>query len=199
MSRGDKRWIAAGSLVALAGAGVLLLTHGRHHAHSRSQDEAAGDRFNGFSSRPFSNTPAPPPPPETPDQIAHQVDSEMMRWRAAILNKDAQTVVSCDMDFRQQPDRYRGALEKSAQNDENERVRAFSTRVLGKMHNPDEAVLFKRLLADPSPYVRQNAAWSLGELRGAAVIAVAELRHARARDSAEAVRAAAKDALGKVE
>ncbi len=199
MSKGDIRWIAAGSLVALVGAGVLVLNHGRHRGHAQFQDEAAGDRFNGFSTRPFSNTPAPPPPPETPDQIAQQVDSEMMRWRAAILNKDAQTVVSCDMDFRQQPDRYRQALEKSAQSDENERVRAFSTRVLGKMKNPEEAALFKRLLADSSPYVRQNAAWGLGELRGAAAIAVAELRRARSRDSAEAVRAAAKDALGKVE
>ena len=103
------------------------------------------------------------------------------------------------MDFKQDPDRYREALEKSAQHDETERVRAFSTRVLGKMKNPDEALLFKHLLADSSPYVRQNAAWGLGELRGAAAVAVAELRRARARDSAEAVRMAAKDALGKVE
>lgn len=198
MRRGDKRWIAAGSLVAIAGAGLLVLSRG-HHQGPKPADEPSADRFQGFSTRPFANTPAAPPPPETPEQAAREVDGQMMRWRAAILNKDAQTVISCDMDFKQRPDRYREALEKSAQTDENERVRAFSTRVLGKMKNPAEAPVFKKLLADRSPYVRQNAAWGLGELHGAASIAVADLRRARSRDSAETVRMAAKDALGKVE
>ncbi|MES1210454.1 MAG: HEAT repeat domain-containing protein [Pseudomonadota bacterium] len=54
-------------------------------------------------------------------------------------------------------------------------------------------------MADASPYVRQNAAWALGELRGAGSVAVAELRRVRTRDAAPAVRSAAKDALGKVE
>lgn len=198
MRREHIRWIAAGSLLAVAGAGFLVLSRG-HHRPSGPVEEAAADRFQGFSTRPFSSSPEPPPPPQTPEQIAHEVDAEMMRWRAAILNKDAQTVISCDMEFKQRPDRYREALEKSAQTDENERVRAFSTRVLGKMKNPAEAPVFKKLLADRSPFVRQNAAWGLGELRGAASIAVAELRRVRSRDSAETVRAAAKDALGKVE
>ncbi len=197
MRRSDIRWIAAGALLAIAGAGSLVLQHGSHRR--AATDEAGAPGFQGFSTRPFSNNPAPPPPPETPEQAAQDVDASMMRWRVAILNKDAQAVISLDMDFKQRPDRYRAALEKSAQTDENERVRAFSTRVIGKMKNPEEAALLKRLLADASPYVRQNAAWALGELRGAASVAVAELRHARTRDAAPAVRAAAKDALGKVE
>jgi hypothetical protein len=198
MARGTIRWIAAGSLIALAGVGFLVARQGRH-GRSHVMDEAAGDRFQGFSTRPFSNTPEPPPPPETPEQAAKQVDGMMVRWRGAILNQDAPTVVSCDMEFMQRPERYREALEKSAQSEENERVRAFSTRVLGKMKNPAEAPLFKKLLSDASPFVRQNAAWALGELRGGASGAVAELRRARARDAAPAVRMAAKDALGKVE
>ena len=198
MPRGNIRWVAAGSLIALAGVGFLVARHAGHGG-SHFKDEATGDGFHGFSTRPFSNTPEPPPPPETPDQVAHQVDNLMVRWRGAILNKDAPTVVSCDMEFMQRPDRYREALEKSAQSEQDERVRAFSTRVLGKMKNPAEAALFKRLLADPSPFVRQNAAWSLGELGGGASGAVADLRRARARDAAPAVRMAAKDALGKVE
>lgn len=198
MARGKIRWIAAGSLIALAGVGYLVIRPGGH-GRPHFMDEAGQQGFQGFSSRPFANTPEPPPPPETPDQVAHQVDGVMTRWRGAILNQDAPTVVSCDMDFMQRPDRYREALEKSAEHEENPRVRAFSTRVLGKMKNPAEAPLFTRLLADPSPYVRQNAAWALGELRGGAASAVAELRRARARDSAPAVRMAAKDALGKVE
>ncbi|MES1207403.1 MAG: HEAT repeat domain-containing protein [Pseudomonadota bacterium] len=197
MPRPDIRWIAAGSLLAIAGAGSLVLRHGTHHSHVTDETGAPG--FQGFSTRPFSNTLAPPPPPETPEQVSQEVEATMMRWRVAILNKDAQAVIGLDMDFKQRPDRYRAALEKSAQTDENERVRAFSTRVVGKMRNPEEAPLFKRLLADASPYVRQNAAWALGELRGAGAVAVAELRRVRARDAEPAVRSAAKDALGKVE
>jgi hypothetical protein len=182
----------------MAGGGFLALRHGLH-GRARSADEAQADSFGGFSTRPFSNTPEPLPPPETPEQAAHQVDDAMMRWRAAILTKDAATVIALDQDFHQRPVRYRDALEKSAQGDENERVRAFSTRVLGKSKDAQEAPLFKRLLADSSPYVRQNAAWGLGELGGAGSVAVAELRQARKKDSAEAVRLAARDALGKVE
>jgi hypothetical protein len=199
MSRGDIRWIAAGSLIAIAGGGLLLLRPGAHRHAAGADEPPSADRFHGFSSRPFSNEPPPPPRPETPDEVAREVDAAMMRWRAAILSKDAPTVIELDGDFKQRPDRYRAALEKSAQSDENERVRAFSTRVLGKLQRPEEAPLFKQLLADSSPYVRQNAAWALGELHGAGAVAVAELRRATSRDSAEAVRAAAKDALGKVQ
>ena len=198
MPRGDVRWFVAGSVVAMAFGGLLVLRHGSH-SRPRGADEGAGDRFAGFSTRPFSNMPQPLPPPETPEQAAHQVDDAMMRWRAAILTKDAATVIALDQDFHQRPVRYRDALEKSARADENERVRAFSTRVLGKLKDAQEAELFKQLLADSSPYVRQNAAWGLGELGGAGAVAVAELRHARNKDSAEAVRLAARDALGKVE
>ena len=48
--------------------------------------------------------------------------------------------------------------------DANERVRAFSTRVLGKFKQVELAETFERLLEDGSPFVRQNAAWALGEL-----------------------------------
>jgi hypothetical protein len=198
MSRRDIWWVVVGSVVLVAGGGILASRSGSH-GRPRANDEAPGDRFAGFSTRPFSNTPEPLPPPETPEQAAHQVDDAMMRWRAAILTKDAATVIALDQDFHQRPDRYREALEKSAQSDDNERVRAFSTRVLGKLKDAQEAPLFKRLLADASPYVRQNAAWGLGELGGAGSVAVAELRRARTKDSAEAVRLAARDALGKVE
>ena len=89
-------------------------------------------------------------------------------------------------------------LAKSAEKDDNERVRAFSTRVLGKLKNPDEAPLYRRLLTDKSPYVRQNAAWALGELGAAGAPALAELQRASRSDPANDVRAAAKAALGKL-
>ena len=130
--------------------------------------------------------------------IAKQVDGAMDRWRQAILLKDAPSVVALDLMFRGMPDRYVAALARSAEGDENERVRAFSTRVLGKFKNADEASLYQRLLTDKSPYVRQNAAWALGELGPAAAPAVAELQRASARDPATDVRAAAKVALKKL-
>ena len=64
-------------------------------------------------------------------------------------------------------------------------MRAFSTRVLGKMKNVALVEDFQRLLADKSPFVRQNAAWALGELatrpggREAAEAALDELRQAQ--------------------
>ncbi len=129
---------------------------------------------------------------------AKQVEGAMGRWRTAILVKDAHSVIALDQTFRQMPDRYTAALATSAESDENERVRAFSTRVLGKLKNAAEAPLYRRLLADHSPYVRQNAAWALGELGPGAAPAVAELQKASARDPATDVRAAAKAALAKL-
>jgi HEAT repeat protein len=130
--------------------------------------------------------------------VAKQVEGAMERWRTAILMKDAPTVVALDLNFRQMPDRYTAALARSAESDGDERVRAFSTRVLGKLKNAAEAPLYQRLLADTSPFVRQNAAWALGELGPAAVPAVAQLQRASARDPANDVRAAARDALRKI-
>jgi HEAT repeat protein len=119
--------------------------------------------------------------------------------------KDAQTVVALDLAFRQQPEVYSPALAKSAETEGNERVRAFSTRVLGKLRRPDLEPVYERLLSDKSVYVRQNAAWALGELGAApagrvvAEHALPELRHVRSRDPANEVRLAAKDALNKIE
>jgi hypothetical protein len=198
MARGNKRWIAAGSVVALAGLGWLAL-HDRGTVRRSEANESGGDRFQGFSSRPFSGVePGPAVPAPTPAELAAQTAGVLGRWRTAILIKDAPTVVSLDMTFRQAPERFTPALAKSAETDENERVRAFSTRVLGKLKNPDQAPLYRRLLADKSPYVRQNAAWAVGELGGAGAPALAELQRASRSDPANDVRAAAKAALGKL-
>jgi HEAT repeat protein len=62
------------------------------------------------------------------------------------------------------PASFLDALMKSAEHDENERVRAFSTRVLGKLRRGDLIELLRRLLKDESQFVRHNAVWALGEL-----------------------------------
>jgi hypothetical protein len=200
MSRGDRWWIVAGSFVVLTGLGWLAVRErGASWRHPFSSGPAKDDRFQGFSSRPFTGAgPGLPPAPETPEMIAKQVEGAIDRWRTAIVLKDAASVIALDLTFRERPDRYTAALAISAETDGNERVRAFSTRVLGKFKAAAEAPLYRRLLTDKSPYVRQNAAWALGELGPAAVPAVAELQKASARDPANDVRAAAKDALKKL-
>jgi len=199
MLRGDKRWLAAGLLI-IAGAVlfVALRPSGKHDALTRA--EADGPGFAGFRARDVA-----PSPPDPPEIIAQRIDAAMSSWRNAILVRDADTVLALDREFAGSPARYAPALVKCAETDSDERVRAFCTRVLGKLKAADRAELYERLLADRSPYVRQNAAWALGELaettNGHMVTrhALAELRHARAKDPAGAVREAAKGALEKLE
>ena len=204
MSKGHKRrWIAAGLLVVVTGTGVLVLRDRRAGQAIRLRG-ADGSTQRGLEAAHGGTTPAWPRQ-ETEAQIAQEVDTSMAAWRQAILDKNAETVQSLDRAFLSSPERYRSALEKSARSDADGRVRAFSTRVLGKQKSPALAPLFEALLADNSPFVRQNAAWALGELavlddgRVAARHAVAELRLARAKDPAPDVRSAAKGALARIE
>jgi hypothetical protein len=214
MLKRQKRWGAAGAAIVLVGATVMLLRH-RHHAAqpapAQSNDDfdapvAARDRWQGFAAghdvthapvdagsmlaNPFSTE-------VTPDQVG----SAMVEWRQAIGEKRAERVLALDRAFSLLPGRYGPALAKVAESDDDERVRAFSTRVLGKMKNVALVDDFGRLLRDKSPFVRQNAAWALGELadrpggKEAAEVAFDELRHAQDADGATEVRAAATNAL----
>jgi HEAT repeat protein len=125
----------------------------------------------------------------------------MTAWRGAIAHRDPDVVTKLDTTFREQPDQYTGALVESARSDGDERVRAFSTRVLGKLGRGELAPVFSALLADASPYVRLNAAWALGELSAAGKAppatraTVASLKRLRRGDPDGDVRSAAQDAL----
>lgn len=201
MSRGDKRRVAAGLLILVIGAGGFALLRHRLAQQALRLRATDGSTFHGVAGGAVET----PPHFETADEVAAEVAASLGAWREAILVKNADTVIALDRTFLNSPDRYRAALAESAQHDTDERVRAFSTRVLGKYKRPSLAELFETLLADKSPFVRQNAAWALGELgalddgRAAAKRAVAELRHARAKDPAPDVRAAAKGALARLE
>jgi HEAT repeat protein len=121
----------------------------------------------------------------------------MNAWRIAIINKDADPVVAIDQGFLAEPARFRDALIDSAERDAEPRVRAFSTRVLGKFKDPSVVPVFQRLLGNDSQYVRGNAAWALGELhhatggQAAARPALKVLRRLQREDPSEEVRAAA--------
>lgn len=119
------------------------------------------------------------------------------QWRSAILMKNAERVLACDQAFDGDRGRLHDGLAELAEKDSEERVRSFSTRVLGRFAMARDVDLFTRLLEnDPSPYVRQNAAWALGlQGKGAPVDA---LRRVSEGDPDKEVRDAAAKALSQV-
>jgi HEAT repeat protein len=203
-SRG-KRWIAVGLGAAILAGGLLVVRHTMQDGAGAREVREARSAINFGASGSGLSEPAPAPVPETAETIAADVETAVGSWRNAILAKDPETVIVLDRQFTAKPERYAAALRKVAAGDAEERVRAFSTRVLGKLKDPACAGLYEQLLSDKSPFVRQNAAWALGELaaaedgRTAARRAVAELRQARSRDPAPDVRAAARGALARLE
>jgi len=128
----------------------------------------------------------------------------MGSWRHSILNKDADTVISLDRVFAAEREKFMTPLITSAETDSEERVRAFSTRVLGKYRVPECADVFARLLKDKSEHVRGNAAWGLGELadkpagRESARKALPTLRRIEKQDPSAEARDAAVIAVKKL-
>jgi hypothetical protein len=214
MQRRQKRWGAAGAAVLLVGAAALWMRH-RHHHHElasgpvgedESTETRSADRWRGFEAG--RDVPAPSsadggvrrPDWYSKDVTPDQVPSAMEAWRTAILEKRREQVLALDGAFALLPARYGPPLLRLAETDPDERVRAFSVRVLGKMNNPALVDEYRRLLQDRSEFVRGNAAWALGEMakrpggREAAEAALDELQQAEG-DPATAVRAAATNAL----
>ena len=134
-----------------------------------------------------------PIPAERPLPLEERVSLVMDRWRRAILGFDAEGVLECDATFRASPAVFAAALRQSAEDDADERVRAFSTKVIGKLRQPEDSAVLLGLLADPSPLVRGNAAWGLGQVPTPAHLAV--LRRLAREDRAESVRRRATDLL----
>ncbi len=208
-------------IVVVVAAGVSIL-RGRNRTHVGGATPADVDdrdsRWRGFvatvpgiPSRPLPRSaptaatststpgaPVPAPPPNREDEAI------MDRWRQAILEKRTETILDLDQDFALEAARFGPLLEVSAGTDPDDRVRAFSTRVLGKYKNVAAANVFDRLLSDKSEFVRQNAAWALGELaaqpagRQAAERSAGQLRQLQESDSSSDVRKAAAATLQKL-
>jgi hypothetical protein len=122
-----------------------------------------------------------------------RVADSMAAWRIAILNKSSDQVEILDRAFAEHRAAFIPALMESAGGDPEPRVRAFSTRVLGKLQATESRALMHRLLGDGSEYVRFNAAWAIGELADRE--AMAELQRLERRDRSEMVRRSAHDSL----
>ena len=122
-----------------------------------------------------------------------RIADAMTAWRIAILNKSPEQVESLDRAFAEHRASFIPALMESAGGDAEPRVRAFSTRVLGKLRATEARALMHRLLGDGSEYVRLNAAWVLGELADRE--AMVELERLERRDRSEMVRRSAHESL----
>jgi hypothetical protein len=214
----SRRWGAVAALLLAAGGGVALWRHARvptYHPPSAKElaDDGDARRWGSFpAGLPIIEGPAPAgaKPPEGNGWVDQtmtkvQLEAAMDTWRQAIENKDADTVLALDRAFAILPGRYGPQLVVLAETDPNERVRAFSTRVLGKLKNKELVGVYKRLALDPSPFVRGNAAWALGELvtlpngKTAAMEAYDDLRRLEDSDPATEVRAEATNALKKLQ
>jgi len=120
----------------------------------------------------------------------------MNDWRMAIIQMNADVVERVDREFAARAPEFIPALMVSAESDAEPRVRAFSTRVLGKLRPAESTELMRKLLVDRSEYVRSNAAWALGELGDRE--AVGRLRQLEKRDPAALVRQSAAESARKL-
>src|ERR1022692_1185223 len=95
MSRGDKRWIIPGSLVALTGLGIFALQHRSHSRRLAADEEAAAARSRGLASGPLGPSGSSnAAEARSPAELKRDVAGDMSRWRTAVVVKDAETVVA---------------------------------------------------------------------------------------------------------
>lgn len=157
-----------GALVVVAILVVAARRQGRAPVGDTAPETAASDGVPRRPSLPSvpggSPLPALSPSVTVPEPTSEQVASVIKSWHAAIVTKNAETVETLDREFAARPDRFVTALIENAQADPEERVRSFSTRVLGKLRRPESVEALRDLLKDGSQFVRFNAAWALGEL-----------------------------------
>jgi hypothetical protein len=147
---------------------------------------------------PFADASGPAPSSVVKGPVGEErIASLMKTWRDAIVVKNPEPVERLDRLFAERPTEFLAALMVSAETEPEERVRSFSTRVLGKLRQADSLVVLRRLLKDPSVYVRFNAAWALGELTDRQ--ALATLLRLEQRDPSPLVRQSAGDSRRKIE
>lgn len=135
------------------------------------------------------------------DNIAEQernIGLLMNAWREAIVLKSIKEIERLSIEIERYNKESIPFLRKLALEDENERIRAFSTRSLGRMRNAELVPLFIGLLKnDTSPFVRENAAWSLGLLGDSK--SLDSLQLIADNDSSDRVRQSARKAISSIQ
>ena len=181
----------AGVVLVAAAGGFLALRARRQPAVEvrPATAEVPPARFTGeLATAPDYSPPSPHVVP-----VPVQVTNVMKMWREAVIARNTDAVLEADRTFLEERARYQQALIESATGDDNATVRAFSTRVLGKFGNTELGPTFLGLLDDPSPPVRENAVWALGQIGNPG--AAGELERLQRGDPSPVVRRAAAQAL----
>ena len=115
-------------------------------------------------------------------------------WRRAVLTRNISQINQLDSQIKACGDDAIPFLTKLAKEDANERIRAFATRILGRMNNKELSALFIELLKnDTSAFVRENSCWSLGRLGNTESLDI--LQKTADSDASAPVRQAATEAI----
>ncbi len=131
--------------------------------------------------------------PESERQLGRVLNA----WREAVVIKNINDIERLSREVDKSGESAIPFLRKLGQEDPNERVRAFAVRILGRMRRTDLTDFFMdRLKNDASPFVRENAAWALGEI--GAADAVPLLQTVAATDASTTVRQSAQKALAAI-
>jgi hypothetical protein len=134
------------------------------------------------------------PKDETVASRERQLGQLINTWRQAIITKNIQQIKQLDLSIKSYGNEAIPFLRKLVLEGENERVRAFSTRVLGRMCQIDLADLFVELLEkDHGHFVRENAAWALGRLNDRNFVEI--LQKVAETDTSERVRQSALESI----
>lgn len=150
-----------------------------------------------------------PPADSTKEMSREEKVKQLIEdWKSAIINEDNQNVPLRAQDLVDMIDdtfeKLKGLVEDK---NENERVRSFSLRVLGSLRRVELVEFYAGLLRnDKSQYVRENAAWALGELAGVLnkntemrQKAIDSLNLAVQLDTSEMVRRIAKESVERIQ
>lgn len=140
-------------------------------------------------------TPAPPPTVEPPLQDLPWPDQVAEHWRDSIVHFNPEAVDQARAEIDALGPDALPVLRRLAVEDPEERVRAYSVRVLGQMQAA-EGPFLRDLLNDTSEHVRANAAWALGRIGFAD--AAEDLRRLEREDVSELVRREAGTALAEM-
>lgn len=136
----------------------------------------------------------PFPVDETVPAKERQIGRLFNIWRKAVLTRNIAQINQLDSQIKGCGDEAIPFLTKLAKEDGNERVRAFATRVLGRMNLSDLSSLFMELLRnDTSAFVRENSCWALGRLGNTESLET--LQKVADSDASEPVRQVAAEAI----
>lgn len=136
----------------------------------------------------------PFPVSEDIPELERRIGRAMNVWRQAIIIKSIKDIERLGLEIKRYKQDTVPFLRKLVLEDENERVRAFATRALGRMARSDLNSLFMGLLQnDTSKFVRENAAWSLGKTGNANTVSL--LEKIVSQDESERVRQVAQESI----